>query len=55
MSMQLVLSKVQPACHSIVNGIKPGSDSRKTVKHAVELLKSCMLGRKVIYVRCKNC
>ena len=42
--------KVHPACHNIVNGIKPGSDSRKTDKHAVD-----WLGRKVIYVRCINC
>ena len=29
-------SKVPQACHNIVNGIKPGSDSRKTHKHAVD-------------------
>ena len=28
--MQMVFSKVYPACHSIVNGIKPGSNSKKT-------------------------
>ena len=28
--MQMVFSKVHPACHSIVNGIKPGSNSKKT-------------------------
>ena len=33
--MQMVFSKVHPACHSIVNGIKPGSNSKKTDKHAV--------------------
>ena len=32
--MQMVFFKVHPACHSIVNGIKPGSNSKKTVKHA---------------------
>ena len=54
MFVQMVFSKVQhPVCHNIANGIKPGSDSRKTDKHG--LLKSCMLGRKVIYVRCINC
>ena len=26
--------KVHPACHNIANGIKPGSDSKKTDKHA---------------------
>ena len=50
--MQMVFSKVHPACHSIVNGFKPGNNSKKTDKHAAGLLKSCMLGRKVIYVRC---
>ena len=40
MFMQLVLSKFHPACHNIVNGIKPGSDSRKTDKHAVDCSKA---------------
>ena len=34
--MQMVLSKVHPACHSIVNGIKPESNSKKTDKHAAD-------------------
>ena len=55
MFMQLFFSKVHPACHNIVNGIKPGSDSKKTDKHDVDCSKNCMLGRKVIYVRCINC
>ena len=29
--MQMVFSKVHPACHSIDNGIKPGSNSDKHV------------------------
>ena len=41
-------------CHNIANGIKPGSNSKRTDKHACQLLKSCVLGRKVIYVRCIN-
>ena len=48
-------SKVHPAVHNIANGIKPGINSKKTDKHVCPLLKSCMLGRKVIYVRCMNC
>ena len=32
--MQMVSSKVHPACHNIANGIKPGSNSKKTDKHA---------------------
>ena len=32
-------SKVHPACHNIVNGIKTGSDSKKTEKHAVDCSK----------------
>ena len=54
MFMQLFFSKVHPACHNIANGIKPGCDSKKTDKHAVDF-KSCMLERKLIYVRCINC
>ena len=27
-----VFSKVHPACHNIVNGIKPGSNSKRTSK-----------------------
>ena len=34
--MQMVFSKVHPACHSIVNGIKPGSNSKTTDKHAAD-------------------
>ena len=29
--MQMVFSKVHPACQSIVNGIKPGSSSKKVI------------------------
>ena len=37
--MQMVFSKVHPACHSIVNGFKPGSNSEKTDKHAADCSK----------------
>ena len=37
-------SKVHPACHNIVNRIKPGTDSRKTDKHAVD----CICNMRVI-------
>ena len=37
--MQIVFSKVHPACHSIVNGIKPGNNSKKTDKHAADCSK----------------
>ena len=33
-------SKAHPGCHNIANGIKPGSDSRKTDKHAVDCSKA---------------
>ena len=33
-------SKVHTACHNIVNGIKPGNDSIKTDKHAVDCSKA---------------
>ena len=29
-------SKVHPVCHNVANGIKPGSDSKKTDKHAAD-------------------
>ena len=45
MFMQMVFSKVHAACHNIVNGIKVGSNSNRTDKHAADC---CMLGRKVI-------
>ena len=44
--MQMVLSKVKPAFHSIVNGIKPGSDSKKTDKHAADSSKAVCWGVK---------
>ena len=39
-------SKVHPACHSIVNGIKPGSKSKKTDKHAADCSKAVCWGVK---------
>ena len=39
-------SKPHPACHNIANGIKPGSDSRKTDKHAVDFSKVVCWGVK---------
>ena len=53
--MQMVLSKVYPACHSIVNGFEPGSNSKETDKHAADCSKAVCLGRKVIYLRCISC
>ena len=38
--MQMVFSKVHPACHSIVNGTEPGSNSKKTDKHAADYSKA---------------
>ena len=37
MFMQLAFPKIHPVCHNIVNGIKPGSNSKKTYKHAAEI------------------
>ena len=34
-----VFSKVHSMCHNIAIGIKPGSESKKTDKHAVDCLK----------------
>ena len=39
-------SKVHPACHNIVNGFKPGRDSKKTDKHAVDCSKAVCWGVK---------
>ena len=44
--MQMVFSKVHPACHSIVNSIKPGSNSKKRDKHAADGLKAVCWGVK---------
>ena len=46
--MQMVFSKVHPACHTAlhVNGIKPGSDSSKTDKHAADCSKAVCWGVK---------
>ena len=49
----MFFSKVHPTCQNIANGTKPGSNSKKTDKHAVDCSKSC-LGRKLIHVRCIN-
>ena len=46
MFMQLFYSEVHPACHNIANGIKPGSDSKKTDKHAVDCPKAVCWGVK---------
>ena len=54
MFMQMVFSKIHPACRNIINGIKPGSDSKKTDKHAVDCSKAVCWGV-VVYVRCINC
>ena len=44
--MQIVFSKVHPACHSIVNGIKQGCNSKKTDKHAADCSKAVCWGVK---------
>ena len=44
--MQMVFSKVHPACHSIVKGIKPGSNSKKTDKQAADCSKAVCWGVK---------
>ena len=42
--MQMAFSKVHPACHSIVNGIKPGSNSKKIDKHAADNAQKLYVG-----------
>ena len=44
--MQMFFSKVHPVCHSIVNGIKPGSNSKKTDKLAADRSKAVCWGVK---------
>ena len=46
MFMQLVISKVYPVCHTIAKRIKPGSDSKKTDKHADDCSKAVCWGVK---------
>ena len=52
--MQMVFCNVHTACHSIVNGIKPGSNSKKLMS-MLRIAQKLYLGRKVIYVRCISC
>ena len=42
----IVFSRVHPAYHNIANGIKPGSNSKKTDKHAAECSKAVCWGVK---------
>ena len=44
--MQMVFSKVHAACHSIVNPIEPGSNSKKTDKLAADCSKAVCWGVK---------
>ena len=44
--MQMVFSKVHPACHNIVNGIKPGRNAIKTDKNAADCSKVVCWGVK---------
>ena len=39
----MIYAKVHPACHNIANGIKPGSNSKTTDKHADEYSKAICL------------
>ena len=49
MFMQMVFSEVHHACHNIANGIKPGSNSKKTDKHAADCSKVVCWGVKFIH------
>ena len=40
----VLFSKVHPACHSIANGIKPGSIFKKTDRHAADCSKAVCWG-----------
>ena len=42
--MQMIFFKVYPASHYITNRIKPGSNSKKTDKHAANSSKSVCWG-----------
>ena len=44
MFMLTFLSKIHPACHNDTNGIKSGSYSNMTDKHAAECSKAAYLG-----------
>ena len=46
MFMQMVFSKVHPACQDFANSIKPGSNSEKTDKHAADCTKTVCWGVK---------
>ena len=46
MFMQMIFSKVHPACRNIAYGIKPGSKSKKTDKYAADCSKVVCWGIK---------
>ena len=46
----IILFTIHPACHLDANGIKPGSISRMTDKHAAEQWKTCVFRYKLIRV-----
>ena len=46
MFMELFVSKIHPACHNILNGIKPGRNSKKTDQHAADCSKDVCWGVK---------
>ena len=45
-----LLYKIHPACRNDANGIKPGSYSKMTDKHAAEYSKTACFWHKLIYV-----
>ena len=51
----LFLSKIYPACHYYAKGIKPGSNTKITDKHAAEYRKLCVFGHKLICLWCITC
>ena len=50
MFMLTFLSKIHPACHNDADGIKAGSNSNMTDKHAAECSKGPFWGRKLMCV-----
>ena len=42
----LFINLLMPVCHNIANGIKPGSNSKTTDKHAVQCSKAVCWGVK---------
>ena len=52
--MPIAFSKIYQACHTDVNGIKPGSNLNNADKRVSEPSGAVFFGHKIICIRCLN-